>query len=84
MPYETRRINTAFTRALNNRYIESNQTNSSYLTPIYLTSILILSSYLHLGLPRGPFLVGLLLKFLEHSYLMSCQFWLHALLILIF
>ena len=41
----------------NNPYPEPNQTDSSYWC-IFLRSILILSSHLHLGLPKGLFPAG--------------------------
>ena len=50
----------------NNLYPEPNQSN--YFT-ISLTSILILSSHLRLGLLKGLFPVGLLLECWKHSYL---------------
>ena len=48
----------------NNPYPEMNQPNSS-LVPISLMSILILSSHLRLGLPKGLFPVGLRAKILK-------------------
>ena len=49
----------------NNPYPEPNQHNSLPLTPISLQSILILHSYLCLGLPRGFFLMGSPVKVLK-------------------
>ena len=47
----------------NNPYPESNQPNQ--LTPISLRSILILPSYLRLGIPKYLFFVGLPVKMLK-------------------
>ena len=44
----------------NNPYPEANQPNFSYLTPISLRLILILSSHLRLGFPKVLFPVGLI------------------------
>ena len=44
-------------------YYELNQ--PSYLPPIYLRSILILSSHQGIGLPIGHFAVGLIVKILK-------------------
>ena len=46
----------------NNPYPELNQSKFFVLTPIYLRSILILSSHLSQGLPKGLFLVGVPVK----------------------
>ena len=49
-----------------NPYPEPNQPNSSQvLIPTFLRSILILSSHLRLGLPKGLFPVGLPVKILK-------------------
>ena len=52
-------------RLSNNPFPEPNQPNSSYLFPIYIRSILILSSHLRLGLPKGFFPVGSPVKILK-------------------
>ena len=57
MAYGTRRFNTAFTRVLSLSWAESTQLPA--LIPISSRSILILSSHLKLGLPKGLFPVGL-------------------------
>ena len=59
----------------NNPYPGPNQPNSSLLISISLKSILILSSNLRLGLPKGLFPVGLPVKILKaflHSGYMTC------------
>ena len=67
----------------NNPYPELNQPNSSYLIPIYIKSILILSSHLRLGLHEGLFPVGLPVKilkaFLPSSILATCHAYLNLL-----
>ena len=47
------------------------------LAPIYLSFILILSSHLRIGLPKGLFPVGLPVKILKA--LLPSSFWLHDL-----
>ena len=60
MTYETRRFYAAFTSALQ---VESTQ--FLVLITIYLIFILILSSHLHLGVPKGLLPVGLPVKVLK-------------------
>ena len=65
-------FNAALTRALQYPYPEPNQPNSPALIPIFLRSILILSS--RLRLPKGLFPVGLpvkILKALLPSYILA-------------
>ena len=63
MAYGTRRFNATFTRALQYRYPEPNQHNSPHW---YISrSILIFSSHLHLGLPKGLFPVGIPVKIVK-------------------
>ena len=54
----------------NNPYPQPNQSNSSYI-PISLISILILSSHLRLGLPKGLLPVGLPVNILKALLLSS-------------
>ena len=59
----------------NNSYPEAESTQLPALTPISSRSILILSSHLRLGLPKGLFSVGLpvkILKALPSSILATC------------
>ena len=49
----------------NNPYPKPNQPNYPQLVPISSRSILILSSHLRLGLPKGLFPVGLSVKILK-------------------
>ena len=52
-------------RASSNPYPEPNQPKFLVLIPIYLRSILILSSHLRLGIPIGLFPAGLPVKILK-------------------
>ena len=76
MDYKTRKFNTASTGVSNNPYPEPNQHNPVVLIPISLRFILILSSHLCIGLPKGLFPVGLpveiLKAFLPSSILTTC------------
>ena len=58
----------------NNSYPEPNQPNSPSLIPISSMSILILSSHLRLGLPKGLFPVGLPVNIYGLSWI-SCLVW---------
>ena len=65
MAYGTWRFYSAFTRAL--QYLSwAESTQFLILIPISLRSILIFSSHLCLGLPKGLFPVGVPLKLLKH------------------
>ena len=59
MAYGTRKFNAAFTRALQWSQSCAESTQFLILIPISLRSIVILSSHLRLGLPKGFFPVGL-------------------------
>ena len=59
-----------------NSYPETNQ--SLLLAPISLRTILVLSSHLRLGLPKGLFLVRLLVRILK-AFLPSTTLWAHYL-----
>ena len=65
MAYETRNFNAAVTRALQQSLSWAEPTQFFVLIPISLRSILILSSHLHLGLPKGLFSVGFPVKILK-------------------
>ena len=58
-------------RLSNNSYPEPNQAQFPTLIPISSRSILILSSHLRLGLPKGLFLGVYLLNFLNHRYFLQ-------------
>ena len=64
MAYGTRWFNAAFTRARQQFLFWAESTQFPALTPISSRSILILSSHLRLGLPKGLFPVGLPVKLL--------------------
>ena len=59
MAYGTQRFNAAFTRALEYSLSWAESTQLPALIPISWRSILIISSHLRLGLPKGIFPVGL-------------------------
>ena len=57
--YRTQKFNITFKSAVQKSLSGAESTQSLVLIPIYLTSILIMSSDLRLGLPKGLFPVGL-------------------------
>ena len=79
MTYETRRFNTEFTWPLQKSLFRAKSTQFLVLIPIYLRSILILSSHLRVDLPKGLFPVGLPVQNFEstptflHSDYMTCS-----------
>ena len=66
MNYGTQKYKTIFNWFLNNPYPDPNQSNFTYWH-ISLGSVLLLSSYLLLGFPRGLFFLELLLKIFEST-----------------
>ena len=65
MAYGTRRLNAAFARTPQKSLSWAESTQLPAFIPISPRSILILSSYLRLGLPKFLFLVGLPVKILK-------------------
>ena len=80
--YVTRRLNAAFTRAIQWYLSWAKSTQFLVLIPISLRYILILSYHLRLGLPTGLFTVDFPVKVWKHSYIPPL--WLHDQLISIF
>jgi hypothetical protein len=81
MAYGSRKFSVVFTRIPQYSLTRAQSIKSLLLTPIYLRSILILSSHLSLGLPIGLFPAGLPVIIFEQSYL---PFWVQVLPILFF
>ena len=70
MAYEIRNLDAAFTRAFQESLSWNESTHFLVIIPIFLRSILIVSSHLRLGLHKGLFPVGLPIRILKESYLL--------------